>query len=54
MSKYGSDKPDMRVPLVLTELTDVRLRSESNGIVATLGISASIAERVMPLFSSSN
>jgi aspartyl-tRNA synthetase len=23
MSKYGSDKPDMRVPLVLTELTDV-------------------------------
>jgi aspartyl-tRNA synthetase len=23
MSKYGSDKPDLRVPLVLTELTDV-------------------------------
>jgi aspartyl-tRNA synthetase len=23
MSRYGSDKPDMRVPLVLTELTDV-------------------------------
>jgi aspartyl-tRNA synthetase len=23
MSKYGSDKPDLRIPLVLTELTDV-------------------------------
>ena len=23
MSKYGSDKPDLRVPLILTELTDV-------------------------------
>ncbi|MBX9964496.1 MAG: aspartate--tRNA ligase [Burkholderiales bacterium] len=23
MSKYGSDKPDLRVPLVLTELTDI-------------------------------
>ena len=23
MNKYGSDKPDMRIPLVLTELTDV-------------------------------
>lgn len=28
MSKYGSDKPDLRIPLVLTELTDVMEKVE--------------------------
>jgi aspartyl-tRNA synthetase len=28
MSKYGSDKPDLRVPLILTELTDVMRQVE--------------------------
>ena len=28
MSKYGSDKPDLRIPLILTELTDVMEKVE--------------------------
>ena len=32
MSKYGSDKPDLRVPLTLTELTDVMRRRGVQGV----------------------
>jgi aspartyl-tRNA synthetase len=55
MARYGVDKPDLRVPLELTELTDVMKRSEfkvfrqaadlPDGRVAALKVSAELTRK---------
>jgi aspartyl-tRNA synthetase len=55
MARYGVDKPDLRVPLELTELTDVMQRSEfkvfrqaadlPDGRVAALKVSAELTRK---------